>query len=159
MRLLYEYLFPAMWFVYLAYWWTMAAGVKATERREAGDSRLIRLFLMASALALLALPRVSVAPLNLRFLPRGIGDFWVGAVLTAAGLTFSVWARRHLGKSWSQAVTLKEGHELITSGLTPLFATPSTPGCGWHFLVLLLPVANCEAYSRLALFSEHSGAS
>jgi protein-S-isoprenylcysteine O-methyltransferase Ste14 len=42
--------------------------------------------------------------------------FWVGAALTAAGLLFTVWARVHLGTNWSGTVTLKRGHELITSG-------------------------------------------
>jgi protein-S-isoprenylcysteine O-methyltransferase Ste14 len=37
-------------------------------------------------------------------------------VLTVAGLAFTVWARMHLGRNWSGAVTLKEGHELIRTG-------------------------------------------
>ena len=28
------YLFPAMWFAYIAYWWAMAGNVKSDERRE-----------------------------------------------------------------------------------------------------------------------------
>ena len=39
-----------------------------------------------------------------------------GAILTAAGLMFSVWARVHLGRYWSGYVTLKEGHRLIRTG-------------------------------------------
>ena len=35
---------------------------------------------------------------------------------TAAGLLFTVWARIHIGRNWSGTVTIKEGHELITSG-------------------------------------------
>ena len=42
--------------------------------------------------------------------------FWLGAVLTAAGLLFTVWARRHIGRNWSAIVTIKEGHEFIASG-------------------------------------------
>jgi len=33
-----------------------------------------------------------------------------------AGLGFAVWARVHLGRNWSGAVTVKEGHELIRTG-------------------------------------------
>jgi hypothetical protein len=32
------------------------------------------------------------------------------------GPVFSVWGRLHLGTNWSQAVTVKEDHELITTG-------------------------------------------
>src|SRR2546430_664453 len=40
----------------------------------------------------------------------------IGAVLCIAGLAFCVWARFTLGRNWSGLVTLKGGHELITSG-------------------------------------------
>ena len=33
-----------------------------------------------------------------------------------AGLLFAVWAREHLGSNWSRSVTIKQGHELITTG-------------------------------------------
>ena len=36
--------------------------------------------------------------------------------LIAAGLAFAVWARAHLGRNWSGAVTVKQGHELVRSG-------------------------------------------
>jgi protein-S-isoprenylcysteine O-methyltransferase Ste14 len=39
-----------------------------------------------------------------------------GAAVTIAGLLFAVWAREHLGSNWSRSVTIKQGHELITSG-------------------------------------------
>jgi len=35
MSLLYNYLFPAMWLGYLAYWWVMSINVKDSERGEA----------------------------------------------------------------------------------------------------------------------------
>ena len=40
----------------------------------------------------------------------------LGTVLAIAGLLFAMWARVHLGRNWSAAVTSKEGHELIRSG-------------------------------------------
>ena len=33
-----------------------------------------------------------------------------------AGLLFAVWGREHLGSNWSRSVTIKQGHELITTG-------------------------------------------
>jgi len=128
MPLIRSYLFPAMWLSYFVYWWAMSTNVKATEQREAGPSRLARLVLMVCAVALLSLPSVPLPLLNERFLPLGAWCFWSGAAMTAVGLLFSVWARRHLGKNWSQAVTVKEGHELITSGPYALVRHPIYTG-------------------------------
>jgi protein-S-isoprenylcysteine O-methyltransferase Ste14 len=36
--------------------------------------------------------------------------------LVAAGLAFSAWARRHLGRNWSGVISLKAGHDLVRSG-------------------------------------------
>lgn len=116
MRFIHSYLFAAMWLGYMAYWWAMSTDVKATERSESAASRLARLVSMVCAAALLLLPSVPLPFLHERFLPLGGVWFWSGAAITAGGLLFSIWARRHLGRNWSQAVTLKEGHELITSG-------------------------------------------
>lgn len=40
----------------------------------------------------------------------------IGLILDVAGLAFFVWARQRLGRNWSQTVSAKEGHELVTSG-------------------------------------------
>jgi protein-S-isoprenylcysteine O-methyltransferase Ste14 len=117
-----------MWFSYLAYWWAVSTHVKVTDRRESAPSRLARLVSIACAVALLWLPSVPLPLLNERFLPLGALCFWIGAAVTAVGLLFSVWARSHLGKNWSQAVTVKEGHELITSGPYALVRHPIYTG-------------------------------
>jgi protein-S-isoprenylcysteine O-methyltransferase Ste14 len=114
--LIYSYLFPAMWLSFLAYWWAISRNVKETERQESTPSRLTRLALIVGAAVLLWLPRVPLLLLNQRFLPHGAWCFWSGAAVTAGGLLFAVWARHHLGENWSQAVTVKEDHELITTG-------------------------------------------
>jgi protein-S-isoprenylcysteine O-methyltransferase Ste14 len=42
--------------------------------------------------------------------------FGVGVALVAAGLVFTVWARRALGANWSARVTIKESHEIVRAG-------------------------------------------
>jgi protein-S-isoprenylcysteine O-methyltransferase Ste14 len=128
MPLIYDYLFPAMWLSFLAYWRVMSRNVKVTERRESMPSRLLRFVLIVCAVALLWLPNIPLPLLGERFLPLGTLCFWIGAAVTAGGLLFAVWARSHLGKNWSQAVTVKEGHELITSGPYALVRHPIYTG-------------------------------
>lgn len=134
MLFIYRYLFLAMWLGYLAYWWAVSGDVKATARREPLPPRIVRRVLMLSAVALLALPGASLPLLDKRFLPLSIWCFWCGAAITACGLLFSVWARRHLGRNWSRSVTLKEGHELITSGPYALVRHPIYTGLLLGFL-------------------------
>ena len=114
--MLQRWVFPLMWCGYVTYWWAMASRVKRTERTEPAASRLTRTLVTLLAFALLVWSKFPFYLLNRRFLPQQPWAFWTGAAITAAGLLFSVWARRHLGKNWSQAVTLKQDHELITSG-------------------------------------------
>jgi protein-S-isoprenylcysteine O-methyltransferase Ste14 len=42
--------------------------------------------------------------------------FWIGVFITISGLCFSAWARKYLGKNWSQEVTIKDDHQLVTDG-------------------------------------------
>lgn len=136
MPLVYSYLFPAMWIAYFAYWWRMApaAEAKSAERHEAAASRIVRLVLFICAAVLLGLGRTGIPVLDQRFLPVGPWCFWVGAAVTASGLLFSVWARAYLGTNWSQAVTIKQDHELITGGPYALVRHPIYSGLLAAFL-------------------------
>jgi len=128
MQLFYKFLFPALWIAFFVYWGVRSASVKPTERLEPASSRITRLLLLLCTIALLALPRVPLAFLNQRFLSSGAWPFWTGAAITVAGLLFCVAARQHLGNNWSQAVTVKKDHELITSGPYALVRHPIYTG-------------------------------
>jgi len=136
MRHSYDYLLAVMWLAYFVYSWAVSTNVKATRRREGARSHIVRLLLLACMAALLGLPRFPVAVLSRRFLPAGAWTFWSGAALTACGLLFSLWARHRLGQNWSVAVTVKENHELITSGPYALVRHPLYVG-------LLLALLGC----------------
>jgi protein-S-isoprenylcysteine O-methyltransferase Ste14 len=49
-------------------------------------------------------------------------------VLTLAGLLVAVWARVHIGRNWSGTITVKEDHDLITSGPYSLVRHPIYTG-------------------------------
>jgi protein-S-isoprenylcysteine O-methyltransferase Ste14 len=121
-------LFPAMWLIWCAYWWVASRNVKTTARRESIRSRLLHIVPLALAVILLWSPALPVSPRAVRVLPSAEWPFWVGAVLTLAGLLFTVRARVFLGRNWSGIVTVKEGHELITSGPYGLVRHPIYAG-------------------------------
>ena len=116
MSLVYRTLFPAMWLCWAVYWLVRSRDVKRTARREPLVSRLLHVVPLVLALLLVAAPSFPGRVLSERFLPQAPWPFWIGAVLTAGGLLFAVWARTHIGTNWSGTVTLKQDHELVTTG-------------------------------------------
>ncbi len=126
--LIHRWLFPALWIAWAFYWWLTSVDVKAAARREPFLSRVAHLGPMLVGAALLWMPRTGVAALDARFLPATPWNFGAGAALTLAGLAFAVWARRHIGRNWSAIVTLKQDHELVTSGPYALVRHPIYTG-------------------------------
>jgi protein-S-isoprenylcysteine O-methyltransferase Ste14 len=126
--MLYRYLFPIMWLSWAVYWWVSSRHVKSSVRRESAASRLAHVVPLMLAAILLSLPNLPIRFLAERFLPFATWPFALGAALTAAGLLFAVWARRHIGANWSATVTIKKSHELIVSGPYALVRHPIYTG-------------------------------
>lgn len=116
MKYVYHYLFLVVWVSYLTYWWLKAKDVKTSNRTESLLSRMIRSFSIILAFFLLWISKLPVPVLRIRFLPDSTLYFWLGFIITTGGLYFSFMARNRLGKNWSQAVTIKADHQLITDG-------------------------------------------
>jgi protein-S-isoprenylcysteine O-methyltransferase Ste14 len=116
MSLVYRFLFPAMWLSWAVYWWLASRGAKPAERREPLGSRLLHVLPLLLAVGLLWAERVPSSFLNERLFPWAPWEFWVAALVAAAGMLFTVWARVHLGSNWSGIVTIKHDHELIANG-------------------------------------------
>jgi hypothetical protein len=113
---LYESFFPVVWIAFLVYWRIKAANTKTTQRLEPAATRILRVFIFLIAIVLLSTTRIPLPWLYLQLWPVGFWPFWLGAAVTIAGLLFAVWAREHLGRNWSHSVTIKQGHELISTG-------------------------------------------
>lgn len=109
-------LIPALWVAWVVYWCIASFGTRAVRRRESTASRLSHTVPLIIGVALLVSPRLSPAWLLARALPRTPVMDWIGLTLVAAGIVFSVWARRHIAGWWSSDVTLKQDHQLIRSG-------------------------------------------
>jgi len=116
MPYVHRFLFPALWLAWVAYWFLASLTAKPTERREPIGSRLLHVLPLLFAVWLLWAEKVPAPVLNARLFPWAPWEFWAAALITALGLLFTVWARVHLGRNWSGTVTIKQEHELITSG-------------------------------------------
>jgi protein-S-isoprenylcysteine O-methyltransferase Ste14 len=108
--------FPVVWIAFLLYWRIKAFNTKTTQRIEPAASRILRALALLIVIVLLSTTRIPLPWLYRQLWPSGIWPFCVGAAVTVVGLLFAVWARRLLGENWSSSVTIKQGHELITTG-------------------------------------------
>jgi len=140
------WLIDAFWLILVAYLTVSAIGVKQDTQRHSLQS----VGLMLAILAAFLLPYLPIFHF-LTFAPVDPVVSGVGVVLSAAGMVFLVWARRHLGRNWSQSVSTKEGHELVTSGpyryvRHPMYAggflacvgSAIAGGGAWIFLLVIL---------------------
>ena len=155
----YESFFPVLWIAFLIYWQIKAIDTKTTQRLEPVASRILRAVTFLIAIVLLSTTRIPLRWLYLQPWPAGLWPFWLGATVTVAGLLFAVWAREHLGSNWSRSVTIKQGHELITTDPTPWSVTPSTPAFWPASLAPRSPSLNCADLSFSSLSSSCSGSS
>jgi protein-S-isoprenylcysteine O-methyltransferase Ste14 len=128
MPLVCRFLFPSMWLSWVVYWVWASRHAKPSERRESLGSRLLHVLPLLLAVGLLWSKRIPVALLNERLFLWAPWEFWIGALITAAGLLFTVWARVYLGRNWSGVVTIKQGHELIDTGPYALVRHPIYTG-------------------------------
>lgn len=147
----YESFFPAVWVVFLVYWQLKAARAKTTQRLEPAASRIVRTIVFVIVIVLLSTNFIPLPWLYHQLWPVGLWPFWIGAAVTVAGLLFALWARQHLGSNWSRSVTIKEGHELITSGPYALVRHPIYTGILGGFLGTAIALSQVRGFVGFAL--------
>jgi protein-S-isoprenylcysteine O-methyltransferase Ste14 len=106
------------WLALLIAWLAAAVGSKRTVQRQRSGSRVLHLGLLLLGIALIfnLYHWFDGGWLATRIIPRETPYVLGGAVMTIAGLLFSIRARLVLGSNWSGAVTIKENHELVRRG-------------------------------------------
>src|SRR6266567_4236847 len=124
----------ACWTIFLVVWLVAAVSTRRSIYREGREQRRRYSILLVIGYLLLINGRRLPYPLDSRIIPQTEAMAWTGAFLCIAGLAFSVWARVALGRNWSAAVTLKEGHELIERGPYRLVRHPIYTGMMTMFL-------------------------
>ena len=116
------------WTIFAVIWLLAAFATKQSIYKERTAQRLRYVIPILLGWLLLAKGQRLSDPLNYRVIPHVDALAWIGAILCIAGLIFCVWARFTLGRNWSGVVTLKGGHELITSGPYALVRHPIYTG-------------------------------
>jgi protein-S-isoprenylcysteine O-methyltransferase Ste14 len=120
-------LLALIWAAWLISWGVGSFFSGRTEKHvRTWDSRAYRIPILAGA--------VLLTPWTERIL--GVQSLWlVGnagtyllAVVTVGGTLFTWWARIHLGRFWSNAITRKEGHRVIDTGPYGLVRHPIYTG-------------------------------
>jgi protein-S-isoprenylcysteine O-methyltransferase Ste14 len=172
MHLFYHWLFAFAWWSFVAYWTISAWWVRKTKVMEPLLPRMIHFWAGTMALLMFAFRNFLPAPMNWELWPQNKFTFWTGAIVMLAGLGFAVWARIHLGRFWSGAITLKEGHRLIRSGPYEFVRNPIYTGiltgaagtamalgkvCGLVSLVILFAVYSWKIHREQRLLATEFG--
>jgi len=116
MQLQIQYWVKMTWIAFLVVWIVGAFSGKRTVRREPLSSRLFHLSLVVLVFLLMTNPKLNAGLPSMRFVPNAVFFSFLGLALTIAGVAFAIWARVIIGRNWSAAVTVKQGHELMRGG-------------------------------------------
>src|SRR5579862_9256745 len=148
----YESFFTVLWIAFVIYWRIKAVGTKTTQRLEPAASRILRILIFLIAIVLFSTTRIPLRWLYFELLPAGLWSFWLGAGVMVAGLLFAIWAREHLGRNWSSSVTIKQGHELITTGPYAVVRHPIYTGILAGLLGTAIALSQVRGFIAFALF-------
>jgi len=106
-----------LWFIFLAYWFVAAIRAKRSIRTTWSRGTILRAAIAVGILLLLlGLRRLQVwrHAHTVTIVSPIIAS--VGVAVCALGIALAIWARTHLGRNWGMPMSLREGHELVTTG-------------------------------------------
>lgn len=132
------YVIGYCWATFSVIWVLAAFWTKRSVYRESRAQRLRYVVPLLLGGYLLAKGGRLPDPLSHRVIPQLQALTWIGMALCLAGLAFCIWARFTLGRNWSGVVTVKGGHELITSGPYAWVRHPIYTGLLTMFVATLL---------------------
>jgi protein-S-isoprenylcysteine O-methyltransferase Ste14 len=112
-----------LWVAFFLYWLLLAQfNKKASPSAPWRTAWGVRLAVVIVAVLVLLSSRENAAPGLLTSINRaltlhaGIAGEWLGLALCLAGFGLAIWARMYLGRNWGMPMSLRRGHELVTSG-------------------------------------------
>ena len=110
-----------LWAAFILCWLVLAQFNKKASRTPWRTALGLRLAVLAGLLVVILLRRRGMGGLVValgRTQPFHVGTAgqWLGVGLCLAGFGFAYWARIHIGRNWGMPMSLRQGHELVTSG-------------------------------------------
>ncbi len=111
-----------LWLAFIVTWLVLAQfNKKASRGTPAWAGWRLRLVILVAVILLVRFRRHAVVSFfaavnHTPLLHPDIALQWLGVGLCLAGFAFAVWARVHIGRNWGMPMSLREGHELVTSG-------------------------------------------
>jgi len=148
---------PAMilfgcWNLFVLFWLVTALwSKKRIYRQPSAERRAYMLPMLVGILLIAGLVRV-VKPLEFLAQPllNSVAPAWIAAALGVIGVALAIWARVTLGRNWSGVVTLKQDHELVTSGPYAMVRHPIYTALVLMFLGFSLLFDSVSAWLGLA---------
>jgi protein-S-isoprenylcysteine O-methyltransferase Ste14 len=144
---------PISWLCFVAYWFISARFTKRTAARAPWwGGTLGRAAILILVFLIIRQPPVWHQLSDLIGRHEGVlgspTTQAAGMVLCFLGMGFAVWARIHLGRNWGGPMSLREGHELVTSGPYAMVRHPIYTG----LIVALFGTALAQNLLLLAPF-------
>jgi len=118
----------AIWLVWVVGWWLGALRTAKNVSRESPGSQLSYTIFNWVGAALLFFTPIRGGILSRALYAPSQLVAWIGVIVVAVGLAYSVWARLHLGRLWSAVVTVKAEHRIIRTGPYTLTRHPIYTG-------------------------------
>ncbi|HTV74588.1 MAG TPA: isoprenylcysteine carboxylmethyltransferase family protein [Candidatus Acidoferrales bacterium] len=143
-----------LWLAFTVYWFVGALRTKRALRKAPWwQGRPLRVAIVLIVFALTSIRPVRRPLYGLwREMSIALGPIGtsVGLALCVLGFGFAVWARVYLGSNWGMPMSLREGHELVTTGpyayarhpiyggiLLAMIGSTIVAGPPWFFILLL----------------------
>lgn len=145
-------LLAIIWIVWLVSWVVASFWSGRTQKQVmTSDARTYRIPIFAGAI--LFTPWIAQLLGEKPLWRLGDAGIYVAAALTLAGISFTWWARIHLGRFWSNAITRKEDHRVIDTGPYGVVRHPIYTGLIAGMLVTGVAVGTITAMLGAVLIS------
>ena len=135
------------WIIFFLYWLVSAFFVKQSATKRNWKVEVIwRVIVAVLVIILFKFNKPGATSFfTFLFFHNFLSYVTLGAVLTVLGLITAIWARIILGRNWSNYVTFKKEHELVTNGPYKFIRHPIYSG------VVLMLIGTFLSYGDLII--------